>query len=337
MPKPELTFFCELHTEQLTRLFEDRFVIDDLNNLGAALSLGILDLSEERAEVVKRLNKAGLPMVAWLLLPEEDGYWFNVDNYEKAVERYTAFKAWTADHQLEWAGIGLDIEMNINDLHQLLDRKQSKKFIATLFQRFTNKKRVFEAQNAYQDLVKLIHADGYSVESYHIPLISEERRAYATVLQRTVGLVDLNTDREVLMLYSSFLRPDGAAVLWSYAAEADSIGVGNTGGGVDLAGVSDLDPLTWEEFSRDLRLCAMLEKPIHIFCLEGCVAQGFLSKLNTFDWNKQAEIPNRIHKIRAIRTGITVILWLLERPWVILVALASLIGLGFLFKRRKRS
>jgi len=98
--------------------------------------------------------------------------------------------------------------MNINDLHQLLDRKQSKKFIATLCQ---------EAQNAYQDLVKLIHADGYSVESYHIPLISEERRAYATVLQRTVGLVDLNTDREVLMLYSSFLRPDGAAVQSEWA------------------------------------------------------------------------------------------------------------------------
>ncbi|MEA3327928.1 MAG: hypothetical protein U9R53_11600 [Chloroflexota bacterium] len=337
MPKPELTFFSELHTEQLTKLFEDRFVIDDIKNLCATLSLGILDLSVERARVVKRLNKAGVPVIAWLLLPEEEGYWFNIDNYEKAAERYVAFKAWTTQHQLDWAGIGLDIEMNINDLHQLLDRKQSEEFIATLFQRFTNKKRVLKAQHAYQDLVSLIHADGYSVESYHIPLISEERRAHATVLQRIVGLVDLETDREVLMLYSSFLRPDGAAVLWSYAAEADSIGVGNTGGGVDLAGIGDLDPMTWEEFSRDLRLCVMLEKPIHIFCLEGCVEQGFLSKLNTFDWDEQEAIPNRINKIRAIRTGITVILWLLERPWVILVALASLIGLGFLFKQRKRS
>jgi len=337
MNKPELTFFSELHTEQLSKLFEDRFVIDDLKNLGASLSLGILDLSDKRAEVVKRLTKAGVPVIAWLLLPEEDGYWFNIDNFDKAAARYAAFKQWTAQHQLEWVGIGLDIEMNINDLKNILDKEQSKKFFSIFFQRLTNKKRVLEAQRAYQDLVHLIHADGYSVESYHIPLISEERRAHATVLQRTVGLVDLDTDREVLMLYSSFLRPDGAAVMWSYAAEADSIGVGNTGGGVNLAGVGDLDPMTWEEFSRDLRLCVMLEKPMHIFCLEGCVEQGFLSKLNTFDWNEPVAIPNRINKVRAIRTGITVILWLVERPWVILVTLVSLIGLGFLFKHRKRS
>jgi len=109
MPKPELTFFCELHTEQLTRLFEDRFVIDDLNNLGAVLSLGILDLSEERAEVVKRLNKAGLPMVAWLLLPEEDGYWFNVTGSTLTIMRKLSKGTSPSRHGLRitsWNGLG---------------------------------------------------------------------------------------------------------------------------------------------------------------------------------------------------------------------------------------
>ncbi len=337
MPKPELTFFCELKAELLTKLFDDRFVIDDLKYLGASLSLGILDLSDERAGVVKRLNKAGVPVIAWLLLPEEEGYWFNIDNYHLAAARYAAFTNWTEQHQLKWAGVGLDIEMDINALRQALEEKQSDQFITTIFKRFTDKQRVVKAQHAYQDLVQQIHTDGFPVESYHLPLISEERRAQSTVLQRTVGLVDFDTEREVLMLYSSFLRPNGAAVLWSYASEADSIGVGNTGGGVDLKGIGDVDPLTWEEFSRDLRLCVMCEKPIHIFCLEGCVKQGFLSKLNTFDWDKGEEIPDMVNRVRAIRTGITLLLWLVERPWVILVAIASLVGLGFLFKHHKRS
>jgi len=332
MSKPELTFFTELNSQALKKLFSNKAMIKDLQALDAAVSLGILDLSDIRADVVKRLNKANIPVIAWLLLPEEEGYWFNIDNYEQAAARYVSFKAWTTQHDLKWAGVGLDIEMDIQDLRRIKEQKNHGEFASNIITRYLDKRRVSKARQAYQALVDLIHADGYPVESYHLPLISEERRAHATVLQRTIGLVDLETDKEVLMLYSSFYRPDGAAVLWSYAPEADSVGVGNTGGGVDVEGVIDLDPLTWEEFSRDLRLCVMREKPVHIFCLEGCVEQGFFSKLIDFDWDEPVSVPDSLTRVRAIRTGITAGLWVLERPWVILVALASLVGLGFLFK-----
>jgi hypothetical protein len=332
MSKPELTFFTELNSQALKKLFSNKAMIKDLQALDAAVSLGILDLSDIRADVVKRLNKANIPVIAWLLLPEEEGYWFNIDNYEQAAARYVSFKAWTTQHDLKWAGVGLDIEMDIQDLRRIKEQKNHGEFASNIITRYLDKRRVSKARQAYQALVDLIHADGYPVESYHLPLISEERRAHATVLQRTIGLVDLETDKEVLMLYSSFYRPDGAAVLWSYAPEADSVGVGNTGGGVDVEGVIDLDPLTWEEFSRDLRLCVRREKPIHIFCLEGCVEQGFFSKLIDFDWDEPVSVPDSLTRVRAIRTGITAGLWVLERPWVILVALASLVGLGFLFK-----
>ena len=337
MQKPTLTFFTELDADSLTTLFKNKSVIASLKTLNAAVSLGILDLTKARARVVKRLNRNGIPVIAWLLLSEEDGYWFNADNYTQALARYEAFKTWTAENALHWAGIGLDIEMNIQDLRSLLEQKQTRKFISTTLQRYTNKRRVINAKHAYEALVHQIHTDGHLIESYHLPFISEERRANSTVLQRTLGLVNLEADREVLMLYSSFLRPNGASVLWNYAPEADSVGVGNTGGGVDVEGVINLDPLTWEEFSRDLRLCVMRQKPIHIFCLEGCVQQGFLSRMTTFNWDEPAALPKAVTRIRLIRTWITALLWLLERPWVILIALASLIGLGFLFKHDQRS
>lgn len=337
MNEYNLTFFTELPKEELNDLFDDKSLIEHLQNMKASLSLGILDLSEERAEVVKKLNQAGIPVTAWLLLPEEEGYWFNIDNYEQAAARYVAFKAWTTQHELHWAGVGLDIEVDINELRSILEEKQAGGFIKTLWRRYWNKHRVNQAQRAYQALVDLIRADGYKVDSYHIPLISEERRAKSTVLQRTAGLVDLETDREILMLYSSFLRPDGASVLWSYAPEADSVGVGSTGGGVDVQGVIDVDPLTWEEFTRDLRLCAMQEKPVHVFSLEGCVNQGFLERLEDFDWEEKARVPGSVRKVNAYRTGITTLLWILERPWVLLIALAGFVGLGFLFKGKKKA
>ena len=52
--KSEITFFCELRAQELKKLFEDRFVFDDLKTLNAGISLGILDLSPERANVVKQ-------------------------------------------------------------------------------------------------------------------------------------------------------------------------------------------------------------------------------------------------------------------------------------------
>jgi len=337
MSQPALTFFCELAPEPLTKLFDGRFVIDDLKSLHATLSLGILDFSEERAELVKRLNKAGIPVIAWLLLPEADGYWFNIDNHDKAAARYVAFKAWTTQHELQWAGIGLDIEMDINDLRTALSGKADKSYAKKIFHRLFDKARLTRAQRSYQALVEFIHADGYPVESYHLPLMVDERQARSTVLQRALGLVDIETDREVLMLYTSMLTDQGDAVLWSYAPEADCVGVGNTGGGVDLADTIELTPLTWEAFSRDLRLCVMQEKPIHIFSLEGCVEQGFLSKLNTFNWDEPAAIPEDVAQVEFMRKGLTSVLWILERPWVILIGLGALIGLGFLFKQTGKS
>ena len=71
--KTEITFFCELRAHELKKLFEDRFVFDDLKTLNAGISLGILDLSSERANVVQKLNRLGIPVTAWLLLPEGIG------------------------------------------------------------------------------------------------------------------------------------------------------------------------------------------------------------------------------------------------------------------------
>src|ERR671933_548582 len=60
------------------------------------------------------------------------------------------------------------------------------------------------ARAPYTDLVERIRADGYPVENYQFPLIADERWAGSTLLQRLMGLVDLRTDREVWMLYTSF-------------------------------------------------------------------------------------------------------------------------------------
>lgn len=333
MSKPDLTFFCELEAAPLEKFFQDRFIMDDLKALNARLSLGILDLSDERAQVVKKLNKLGVKVIAWLLLPKNEGYWFNLDNHPQAVARYEAFKAWSAANELKWDGIGLDIEPDINTFQETRHKKLA--MLPELFKRLLDGRRVRQAQEAYRKLVEQMHADGFYVESYHLPLIIDERKAHSTVIQRLAGLVDLEVDHEVLMLYSSFMRPHGQEILWQYAKEADSVGIGNTGGGVDLEGVIDVPPLSWEEFSKDLRLAHASGKPVHIFCLEGCVAQGFLEKLSTFNWDEKEVAPGSL----LVRTGrgiLQTVLWNMQRPWVLLVTLLGVIGGILVIRDRKK-
>jgi hypothetical protein len=307
MPIPRLTFFCELESEALQALLSEP-VLADLRALKASLSLGLLDLSPERAKSVRRLNQAGIPVIAWLLLPKSQGYWFNLDNAPHAIERYKAFQAWTIEHNLKWDGVGLDIEPDIHEIG--LWRNQKQRLLPEVAHRMLRRRRLAEAQAAYKALVNRIHADGYRVDSYILPFMVDERKTGATLLRRTLGLVDLATDREVMMLYTSQLRPHGVGLLASYAPQAQSVGIGVTGGGVEIEGVSS-SPLNWEEFSRDLRLAWYWCNDLHIFSLEGCVRQGFLNRLKTFAWDQPILLPEvNLRQVNGWRDSLQLLLWL---------------------------
>jgi len=71
---PNLMFVCALEPKTLRALFEDRFVLDDLKSLEAGAALVVRDFSDERAQAVRLLNKLGIPVSAWLLLPGEENH-----------------------------------------------------------------------------------------------------------------------------------------------------------------------------------------------------------------------------------------------------------------------
>jgi len=321
MSNPKLSFACELEPEPLQAVLSEA-VIAGLVSLQASVCLGILDLSAERAAAVRRLNAVGVPVVAWLLLPKEQGYWFNAENSGYALDRYDAFRTWTAQEGLRWSGVGLDIEPDIRDLTNLMQSRG--RMIPRLVPRLFHVRKMRQARTAYRALVALIHADGYPVESYQFPLIADERHAGSTVLQRLAGVVDVKVDREVWMLYTSFLRPYGAGMLASYAPEAQVIGLGVTGSGVVEPGLSAPAPLSWDEFARDLRLAWMWCEDLFIFSLEGCVQQGFLERLQHFTWDLPMMVPEA-GKTRAdawrgtLQSG----LWLVQRLPIILAGIAA--------------
>jgi len=333
-PQPELTFACELDAARLAALFADSSVIEDLLALRARVALMLPDFSSERAGVVRRLNTAGIPVVGIPLLPLDQGYYFTADNAAEAAGRYQEWRAWTRRHGLAWAGVGLDIEPDARIYLQIMDNPWG--LVPMLVPRLFDRARPERSRTAYRELVDRIRADGWTVENYQFPLIADERRAGSVLLQR-LALVDVRTDREVWMVYSSFMRALGPGLIWSYGPEAAAIGVGTTGGGPDIPGSPQMPSLSWEELARDLRLARRWCDQILIHSLEGCVWQGFLGRLRSFDWADTPDPPRGIWAASGLRGSLRAVLRASAHPRAMLGGtLAACYLAGRLNRRHRR-
>jgi hypothetical protein len=319
LPQPRLTFACELDASRLGALVADAAVIRDLQALEARVAMMISDLSSERADAVRHLNAAGVPVVAIPLLPYADGYYFTADNAERAAARYHEWKEWTAEHHLDWAGVGLDIEPDVRVYEAIAENPW--RLLPILLRGLRNRERPQQAAHAYGALVARIRADGWIVENYQFPPLADERRVGSTLLQRLFGLVDVATDREVWMLYTSFMRSIGPGLLWSYAPEATVIAVGSTGGAPDIPGSPQVPTLNWQEFASDLQLAHQWCDDLYVHSLEGCVQQDFLGRLRYLQWG-EAKMPGSAKAAAALRRVLRASLWLSASPGRALTAAA---------------
>lgn len=282
-----LTYFVELEAAPLARLLTDP-VVDLLHRSRASVALAMLDLSPERAEVVRHLRGRGIAVTAWLVLEPHQGYWLTADNAGRAAERYREVRDWARAHGLDLQAIGLDIEIPHADAVALTQRPVHA--LGRLLRARRPTLQVQAARRAYGELVEEIRQGGYRAETYQFPLVHEDRAAGSRLLQRSLGLVDVPADREVLMLYRSVLpRPWGALLVDAYGRDADAIAVGITGGGV-----ASLQPafanrlLDWEGLVTDLRRARRYTQHLYVFSLEGCVEAGLLEPLVEADLHAHA-------------------------------------------------
>ncbi len=317
-------------------MFSKPGVISDLAELRAGVALAVSDLSADRARIVRQLNQAGIPVTAWLTLPAEQGYYLNSSNAPQATARFADFEKWSTAEGLRWAAIGLDIEPSIQEFASL---KQGGKWhlVSTLIMRSFGRQRIRRANNMYSTLIREMQTHGYRVQTYQFPFIADERRVQSTLLERIGGIVDVKGDEEVLMLYTSFAHKTDSALIWVYGPDAQAIAVGSTSG-------SDSDPrfipLNWLAFSRDLMVANHFSHTVGVYNLEGCIRQGFLSRLKTVNWNESITIPaESVQKVENFRTRIQRVLWIASHVLYFVVAL--LIALAWIVvrwnKRRDRS
>ncbi|MGC2636830.1 MAG: hypothetical protein WA294_06605 [Acidobacteriaceae bacterium] len=331
--QPELGFACcEQGLDEAQHVFADPGVMAQLERLHATVAMPTADLSSQRASLVRALNRQGIPVIAWIVLPRDQGYYLNAGNVPEAAERLTEVEQWTRANQLRWSAVGLDIEPNFADLEKL--RRRPLRLAATLLAHAADLRRITRSREDYARLVAEIHGWGYPVQIYEMPYVASERFAHSAFADRMLGTVDVRGDQNYLMLYTTFARPLGAAMIWLLGPESWGITVGSTDGpGTPGAGAG---PQDWTEFARDLIVASHFTPHIGVYDLEGCVRQGFLQRLLAMNWSQSAVISAaELERARRIRFLSHTVLWI-GSDLIWLVAAAAALGFALMRARRRR-
>ena len=331
---PHLFFACcDQGMAAAQKLFADRAVMTGLQALHAGLAVAVPDASAERAQLVQRLNAAGIPVVAWIELPC-DGTYINAGDVPQTKAAVAAFEQWSDRYGLHWQGVGLDIEPNFSELGRL--RGHPWRMVRLLASRYVDRARVFRARSSYAELIRQLHARGYRVQTYQLPFIVAEREEHSTLIERLLGVVDVRGDEEAIMLYTSMVPEVGAGIIRVLGPDAQAIAIGSTMG--DPSAGPRGRPLDWDTFSRDLLVAAHFTRTVGVYDLEGCVQQGFLERLRSMDWHPSVVIPAA--KVRraqqragAVRAIVRIGTWL---PAIAAVGILWLVAAFWLWRAHRR-
>ena len=333
--EPQLGFACcDQGIAQMKALFADPSTVAALLKLHAQVAVAIADFSPERGQVVRMLNQQQIPVIAGLTLQTKDGPHFDADDANEAPAQFAAFEKWTQQNGLRWIAVGLDIEPNYGELGAL--RSHPGRLITTLLRNSLDSKRMERAQEVYSALIQQIQAHGYLVETYTLPYGPVERDLHTTLLDRLLGTVDVQGNENDLMIYTSYARPVGSAIILDLGPDAQGIVVGVTDGPPPAG--SGFGPLDWDEFSSDLLVASHFAHHIGVYNLEGCVEQGFLPRLETMNWGAAVVIP-AASVSRADRhvMAFGMVLWIASHlPYVAAAALLLMILLVWRWRVRRR-
>jgi hypothetical protein len=280
---PQLIFTTELGGHELLALARRVDVIDLLATQGYAVAICLPLLNDIVAEAVRELQSHGIELVAWLTSPPEDGLIFNAQNYPRADDRYQEFHDWALMHGLRFQAVGLEVAPPPELIR--LNTRRGRTLVQELWEA-RDPALYLAARDAYAKLIATVRQDGYEVHTYQLPLIADDRRAGTTLVQRTLDILDLPTDLDVLLCSSSVSseRLGGdleGALIATYGPDADAIGVG------DDSDPDQEEPLPWSAFRRDLLLAAQYTDTIYVETLEYCVTSGIFKNIAEINWGER--------------------------------------------------
>lgn len=140
------------------------------DNLELILAVHSDEVEGERpglVEVVAKLNRAGVPVWAWLLLSDDEGGEEETEPYacdvnaERFYDFWQRFRAWALEGGLDFKGVGLDFELPTEIIEAILGIDDGTPDLGLLLS-LNRPLRHESAGKIYRDLYQEVQASGYS-------------------------------------------------------------------------------------------------------------------------------------------------------------------------------
>jgi hypothetical protein len=197
----------EKRGEKLMDLFQKDNLADFLadNNFGITMAMTRLD--DKTASIVRYLNEKKVPVTAWIVLEDKEGYWTNKTNVSETIKKTEAVRKWSKDNELKFKAIGFDLEKPLTYIKALTQGNLSKIIMEEIKYR-KNPMTEREASRELAEYLNELKKDGIETEIYTSP----------RGLKKLISGIDVkNVDRYYEMAYTSalpkFLRKQGVAIL----------------------------------------------------------------------------------------------------------------------------
>ncbi len=303
-------------------------ILKTIRTRGYEISRAVDRFNEQNAQVIRKLNDAGIRVWIWPLHTMEDGYWHSADNASKLPELYRRFKNWIDSNNLEVHGIMLDMEPDYDSVQRLKENVKGKGTLGTIRYLLKNRdpKKNYQARTIYASMVDRMKEDGFEVSTFNYPYILDDLLDGDFAIAEMFNIAYVPSDIDAYMLYRSFFDDSGlgtgVANIKLYAK--------NLKGGSASFGSYMRDEITFDQFADDLRLAAQYSPVVHLYSLEGLVMREWLTKIKDIDLTEEVDIPlgqnlfinayQHIFIILDLFTGSSVIypIGLLSLTWIVL-------------------
>ncbi len=213
----DITYFVEMphewikpeeRGEKMLELFKEEVELengevgtlaDRLVETRSSVSIAMSTLDDSTAKAIKFLNEKNIPIIAWNVLSDDDGYWTNALNVEKTEKKIKEIEEWKQKHNLKFDTYGFDLEKSFDVILPLLNREIGK-FVRKWLEFNQEVKKTFrntDPQACFNSLVSSLAEQGKSAEFYIFP---KKVKSFFNP-----GIFPPKDSREIEMVYASDL------------------------------------------------------------------------------------------------------------------------------------
>lgn len=182
--------------------------------------------TEELESLLTAAARKGVPVNAWLLLPEEDGYWFNEENLKEAREQVLGFLDWIEDRGIPLDWIMFDMEMSIDKV-RAMEGGGLVDTVIPLLKENVDPAAYQQSTRDYSEFVLELQERGYRVTAAAYPFVLDDLKDGDHEIQDAwnTPVVGVGFDEIYFMAYrTSFARllgiTPGPDLVYQYAGEA---------------------------------------------------------------------------------------------------------------------